>query len=77
VGNDAVRNIGILVSLISPTDALWRLGAYHLQPAIVRDLQMTPFSSASVPNATMVMWAAGFIVVVMTIALRGFRRRAL
>ena len=77
VGNQAARNIGIVVSLISPTDALWRLGAYHLQPAIVRDLQMTPFASASVPNLWMVFWAAAFTVVTMLAALRAFEQRVL
>ena len=77
IGNDTVRNIGVFVSLISPADALWRLGAYHLQPAIARDLQMTPFSSASVPNLTMVAWAVLFIAATMTFALRQFRSRAL
>ena len=77
VGNQAARNIGIVVSLISPTDALWRLGAYHLQPAIVRDLQMTPFASASVPNLAMVLWAAAFTAITLTAALRAFERRTL
>jgi Cu-processing system permease protein len=77
IGNDTVRNIGVFVSLISPADALWRLGAYHLQPAIARDLQMTPFSSASVPNLTMVAWAVLFVMATMAFALRQFRSRAL
>lgn len=76
-GTIAARNIGTVVSLISPTDVLWRLAAYHLQPPIARDLQDTPFSSASVPNGTMVIWAVGFVIVAMCIGLRQFQRRPL
>lgn len=74
---DAARNVGIAVSLVSPADSLWRLGAYYLQPPIARDLQMTPFSSASVPNMLMVWWAAGFTLVALILALRWFARRPL
>lgn len=74
---DAARTVGIAVSLISPADSLWRLGAYHLQPSIARDLGMTPFSSASVPSVLMVWWAAGFTVMTLALAVRWFARRAL
>jgi hypothetical protein len=74
---DAARNVGIAVSLISPADSLWRLGAYYLQPAIARDLQMTPFASASVPSAAMVWWAGGFTIVTLALGLRWFERRPL
>jgi len=49
----------------------------YLQPAIVRDLQMTPFASASVPNLAMVFWAAAFTAITLTAALRAFERRTL
>jgi Cu-processing system permease protein len=77
VGNQMTRYIGTVISLVSPTDVLWRLAAYHLQPPITRELQNTPFSLASVPSQAMVLWACGFVVVVLVAALRAFERRTL
>ena len=60
--NAAARYLGIAASLLVPCESLWRLAAYHMQPKLMRDLQLTAFSSASVPNGTMVLWAAIYIV---------------
>ena len=43
-----------------------------MQPPIMRDLHLTPFSPASVPSAAMVGWAAGYVVVALVLALRWF-----
>jgi Cu-processing system permease protein len=77
MNNESARYIGTLVSLVSPVDALWRRTAYELQPPIMRELQITPFSSASVPSTMMLIWAAGFIVAVLAFAVWQFRRRPL
>jgi hypothetical protein len=76
-GTTAARNIGTVVSLLSPTDVMWRLAIYYVLPPMVRDLQNTPFTTAAVPNAAMVVWAVGFAVVILLIALRQFERRPL
>jgi ABC-type transport system involved in multi-copper enzyme maturation permease subunit len=75
--NDAARYIGTAISLLSPVDSLWRRAAYELQPPIMRELQLTPFGSASLPSAAMIFWAAGFVVVVLALALVQFQRRPL
>jgi Cu-processing system permease protein len=77
VGSETARYLGTAISLVSPADALWRLAVYRLQPPLIQGLQLTPFSPASAPNAMMVLWAAGFIVVVLAYALRKFNSRAL
>jgi ABC-type transport system involved in multi-copper enzyme maturation permease subunit len=77
VGNDAARSIGTLTSLVMPSEALWQLAAHHMQPTIMRDLALTPFSPASVPSPAMVVWAAGYTVVVLLVAVAQFRRRPL
>jgi Cu-processing system permease protein len=77
-GIQPARNVGVAVSLLSPADALWRLGSYYLQPQIVRDVAgESPFAAASVPNALMVWWAAGMTVALLALAIRQFSRRAL
>jgi ABC-type transport system involved in multi-copper enzyme maturation permease subunit len=77
-GLHTARNIGIAVSLVSPADSLWRLGAYYLQPQMIRDLAgASPFFTASVPSALMVWWALGMTVLVLAWAVRSFSHRPL
>jgi ABC-type transport system involved in multi-copper enzyme maturation permease subunit len=76
-GNDAARRIGIVVSLIMPSESLWQLAAHGMQPPIMSQLQLTPFSPASVPSPAMVGWAAGYVVVTLALALVQFQRRPL
>jgi ABC-type Na+ efflux pump permease subunit len=76
LGSDAARYIGTVISLASPVDAMWRLAAHGLQSPLVQQLP-GPFSSAAVPSEAMVVWAVGFVIATLLIALRGFRTRAL
>jgi ABC-type transport system involved in multi-copper enzyme maturation permease subunit len=76
-GNEAARTVGTVASLLMPTEAMWQLAAHHMQPPIMRDLALTPFSPASVPSAAMVAWTAGYAAVMLMLALRGFSRRPL
>ncbi len=75
-GIASVRTFGVVVSLISPADSMWRLAAHHLEPEIVRTTGALALG-ASVPTPLMVWWAAGFTVVSLGYAVRAFRRRAL
>ncbi len=75
--NGSARYLGTIASLIMPSEALWQRAAYFMQPPIMRDLHMTPFSPASLPSGAMVLWAAGYVVVGLALALRWFQRRAL
>ncbi|MFL6600910.1 MAG: ABC transporter permease [Steroidobacteraceae bacterium] len=77
LGNSSARYIGTAISLMSPTDALWRLAMHLLQPPVMGQVILTPFSPASVPSAAMVWWAMGFAIVVLATAVRGFQNRAL
>jgi ABC-type transport system involved in multi-copper enzyme maturation permease subunit len=75
--NTAARDVGTVASLIMPTEAMWQLAAHHMQPPIMRDLAMTPFSPASVPSPAMVVWAGGYLLLALTLAVAGFRKRPL
>lgn len=77
VSNPATRYVGTAISLLSPADAMWRRAAYELQPAIMRDLNITPFNVGSVPSTAMIVWAIGFVAVVLAIAVYLFRHRPL
>jgi Cu-processing system permease protein len=72
-----VRDIGTVVSLIIPSDALWRRAAYHVIPPIARDLALTPFSASSPPSGAIVVWAIAYVAVMLAVAVRQFGRRAL
>ena len=76
-GNEAARTIGTVASLIMPSESMWQLAAHHMQPPLMSQLQITPFSPASVPSPAMVMWTGGYVVVALIVALIQFSRRSL
>ena len=76
-GNTAAQNVGTVVSLMMPTESMWQRAAYQMQPAIMRDLAITPFSPASLPSPAMVWWAIGWAVLVLVSAVIGFQKRTL
>ena len=76
-GNATARYIGIGASLLVPSESLWQLASHHMQPPLVRDMGMGPFSPQSVPSPAMVAWAAAYILVVLAAALRLFHTRDL
>jgi hypothetical protein len=75
--NEAARDIGTVASLIMPTESMWQLAAHHMQPPIMRDLGVTPFSPVSVPSGAMVVYAALYALVVIGFGLRSFSKRGL
>jgi Cu-processing system permease protein len=75
-GIAALRTTGIVVSLISPADSMWRLAAYYMEPEILRATGGLGLG-ASTPTPLMVGWAATFTVMTLLYAVRAFRRRAL
>jgi ABC-2 type transport system permease protein len=77
LGNAPSRYIGTAISLVSPGDAIQRLGMHTLQPAVMSQVQISPFGAGSVPSMAMVWWAVGYVVVAIAIANRGFQQRAL
>lgn len=76
--NQTAVNVGILASLIMPTEALWRRAAYEMQSPLSSALGgFTPFSSVSVPSPAMIVYAGVYILVVLVLGLRAFSRRDL
>ena len=76
-GNAAAAQIGIFTSLLMPSEALWQLAAYQMQPVLLAQVGFSPFSSASEPSVWMVVWAVGFIVAAFAFALRQFEMKDL
>jgi Cu-processing system permease protein len=75
-GIASLKTVGIVVSLISPADSLWRLAADYLMPEILRGSGALALGG-SVPTPLMVWWAAGFTALTLLYAVRAFRRRPL
>lgn len=75
--NATTRNIGVIASLIMPSEALWQLASYVMQPALLRDMPATPFSVASVPSTAMLAWALVYTLGALLLALRQFGKRDL
>jgi ABC-type transport system involved in multi-copper enzyme maturation permease subunit len=77
LGNATARNVGTVASLVMPSESLWALAASVMQPAVMRDMRMGPFSPASVPSPAMVWWALAYLVVALGLGVRHFGRRPL
>ena len=76
-GNATARYVGTIVSLLSPSDAMWRRAAYEMQPLATAALQNGPFGVVSVPSAAMIVGAMAFVVIVLAFGAWQFRRRPL
>lgn len=70
-------NLGILSSLIMPSDALWRRTAFQLQPPLLGSAGIGPFSSALIPSTAMVIYAGVYAALALLLALVLFERRDL
>ncbi|MGB2909596.1 MAG: ABC transporter permease [Anaerolineales bacterium] len=70
-------NIGIITSLIMPSEALWKRAAHELQSPLVAALGFSPFSSAYYPSLLMVVYAALYTVITLTLAVLLFNQRDL
>lgn len=75
--NAAAVNIGIVASLLMPSEAMWKRAAYLMQPAFLRELGVTPFAAASAPSNAMVVYAILYVAVTLAAALYLFQQRDL
>jgi Cu-processing system permease protein len=81
LGNPTLERIGVAVSLVIPSDALWRGASYYLQsPAVVAatssDLAL-PFAGNAAPSVAFIAWAVAYAAGWWLLADRWFRRRDL
>jgi Cu-processing system permease protein len=73
----ACEDLGIVASLIMPSDALWRRAASRIQPPVFGSLGASPFSSTTEPSTAMVLYAAIYAVLALILAQILFERRDL
>ncbi len=73
----ATSDIGIISSLILPVEALWRLAASSMQPQVLNNFNFSPFSVGAAPSGASVVYAVGYVIVLLLLAMRAFSRRDL
>jgi len=75
VRNQSAVNIGIVCSLILPSEAIWKRAAFEMQSPLVAALGVSPFTSSSVPSPLMMGYALLYLLAALALALRQFKRR--
>lgn len=77
LSNATMINIGVTVSLIIPSDALWKLASSLIQPQIIFPRMVGPFTVLSPPSIWMLVYSLGYTLVVLFLAVRYFSRKDL
>lgn len=75
--NQTAVQIGILSSLIVPSEALWKRAAFEMQTALAGLISFSPFTTPSVPSPAMIAYAGLYTLVALALAVRLFDRRDL
>lgn len=75
--NPEAVNVGIVSSLIMPSEALWRRAAFEMRSPLVSAFGFSPFSSQSVPSEAMVLYALLYLAAGLAFAVWWFEKRDL
>jgi Cu-processing system permease protein len=75
LNNPTAVKVGIVTSLLIPTEALWRRAAFEMQSPLSSALGMTPFSAVSVPSTLMILYAILYLMIALVVAVSTFRHR--
>ena len=70
-------NVGVIASVLMPSEALWRRAAFEMQSPLANAMRISPFSTLSIPSVSMVFYAALYLAVALGIAIRRFSQRDL
>jgi Cu-processing system permease protein len=69
--------IGIVTSLIMPSEAVWRRAASDMATPLAASLPFSPFANVSIPSVTMIGYAEFYLIVALAIAVYHFHARDL
>lgn len=77
--NQTAIYVGIITSLIIPSEALWRRASFDMTSPLLQATRYAagPFTTASVPSPLMVVYALLYLVVALWLAVRQFSARDL
>ena len=74
--NDTAIKVGIITSLIIPSESLWRRAAFEMQAPITGSFG-SPFTTTSVPSLLMIGYAVLYLCFTLILAIRIFQKRDL
>jgi len=72
-----LATVGIISSLLMPSEALWHRASFEMQSSFARTLQFTPFANASAPSVTMIGYAVAYLMIAFATAIHHFCERDL
>jgi hypothetical protein len=75
--NQTAVKIGIITSLIIPSEALWRRAVFEMQTPLAGAVFQSPFAAYSVPSLLMIVYAALYLTGTLFLAIRVFQKRDL
>jgi Cu-processing system permease protein len=75
IGNETAVDIGIISSLLVPSEAMWKMAAYAMQPPVTRMLGLSPFSMTTTPSPAMLFYAVAYTLALVVLAVVSFARR--
>lgn len=81
--NLTLTNVGVAMSLILPTDGLWRGAIYSLEPVAMiavggqarTAMAVNPFFVLSPPTTAYLIWVVAWIVAILGLSIFSFNRR--
>jgi Cu-processing system permease protein len=76
-GSERLVNLGILSSVIMPSEAIWRRASYVMQSTVSRSLDFSPLATRSAPSAAMMIYAVIYLLIALAMALYHFQQRDL
>jgi len=78
LNSQSAVNVGIVSSLLIPTEAVWKRAAFEMRSLVVDAAGFSPFTSASsVPSPLMMVYAVAYALIALLLALWCFERRDL
>ncbi len=77
IQNPTAVKLGILVSLIIPSESLWRRAAYEMQTPLAGALGVSPFGTTSIPSPLMIIYAVIYLMLTLMLGIRIFKNRDL
>ncbi len=84
LGDTALQNTGTIVSVLLPSDALWRAASHFVMTPLFIIATSTasqrggiPFASAAPPSPAVVAWACAYVAILLSLAIVSLRRRDL
>jgi Cu-processing system permease protein len=77
IQNPTVVQVGIITSLLIPSESLWRRASFEMQSPISSALGISPFGSGAVPSPLMVVYAVIYLLFFLWAAVSTFEKRDL